>query len=70
MSKSVRKVVTVEIITTYCLLVIAMAILAMTGKITTSVFLAFISGFTSLAGMVLTFYFAVKKRPEDKNGTA
>lgn len=63
---SVRKIVTVEIISTYCFLVFGMTILAIGGKITVPVFLAFISGFTSLVGVVITFYFAVKKRPEDK----
>jgi len=64
--KSVRSIMSLEVITTYCLIVIGMVIMACLKIIDVQVFLAFLAGFTSTVGSIITFYFVGKKRKEEE----
>lgn len=66
---SVRSILSLELVTTYCLIVLGMVVLAILKIIDVQVFLAFLAGFSGTVGSVITFYFVAKKRPdEDKGG--
>ena len=62
---SVRSLMSLEVITTYCLVMIGMIILTIMKLIEVPVFLAFLTGFTGIVGTITTFYYLGKKRPEE-----
>ena len=66
---SVRSILSLEIVSTYCAIVIVMGILAIKKIIDIQVFLAFLGGFSGTVGSVITFYFISKKRPEEEKKT-
>ena len=66
---SIRSITTLQIISTYCLIVIGMVVMAIMKIIDVPVFLAFLAGFTSTVGTVITFYYTSKKRPEETEVT-
>lgn len=57
---------TVLLITTYCVVIVGCVALAVIGRIDVSVFLALLSGFGTLIGMVVEGYFHKEKQGEAK----
>jgi len=55
---------TVFLITTYCVVIVGCVALAVLGRIDVSVFLALLSGFGTLVGMVVEGYFHKEKQGE------
>ncbi len=67
---SIRSIMTFEIITTYCLIVVGLTILGIKKIIDIPVYVAFLGGFTGTVGSIITFYYIGKRREEQNGGGA